>query len=140
MDPEILMKKLESLGRCLARIKEKRPKDAQELEADIDTRDIIVINLERAVQQCVDIGSHLLADYPTHSPATMTAVFDELAKASLIPGDLALRLARAVGFRNIAVHEYEELDWDIVQRIITSGLGDFEDFARLVLDLLERKA
>lgn len=140
MDPDVIMKKLEALGRCLARIRSNAPANATALKANMDAQDIIVVNLERAVQQCVDIGSHLLADVPGSSPSTMTAVFEELAKTSLIPDDLASKLTHAVGFRNIAVHEYDELDWDIVQSIITKGLVDFEVFARYVLEVIDTQA
>ena len=44
--------------------------------------------------------------------------------------DLATRLRRAVGFRNIAVHNYEAIDWEIVWLLAGDPLRDFEAFAR----------
>ena len=41
-------------------------------------------------------------------------------------------MSRAVGFRNIAVHEYEEIDWDIVYAIATEGIADFQQFAEAI--------
>lgn len=45
---------------------------------------------------------------------------------------LATRLKKAVGFRNIAVHSYEAINWHIVHSIATSHLADFSEFAKVV--------
>ncbi len=39
-------------------------------------------------------------------------------------------MRKAVGFRNTAVHAYQELDWEVVHDIVTRRLGDFADFVR----------
>jgi len=138
MDPDVLRNKLESLHRCLARVETHIPASAAALESDIDTQDILVLNLERAVQLCVDIGSHILADTVDIGVGSMASVFSALAKKGIISGDLALHLARAVGFRNIAVHEYNELNWNIVYAIISERLVDFYGFARIVMERMQR--
>lgn len=135
MDPDILRNKLESLHRCLERIESHVPLSVEVLEADVDTQDILVLNLERAVQLCVDMGSHLLVDTADVAAGSMASVFSLLAKNGLISDDLAGHLARAVGFRNVAVHEYNQLDWNIVYSIITTRLGDFRRFGQIVLGI-----
>lgn len=137
MDPDIIKNKLESLHRCLSRIKTHTPASVSELEDNIDAQDIIILNLERTVQLCVDIGSHILTDVSANAVDTMASVFTELAKNKIISNELSLNLARAVGFRNIAVHEYSELDWNIVYAIITRHLDDFYEFGRIVLGFLK---
>ena len=62
----------------------------------------------------------------------MGAVFDVLAEQNVIDAALAHRLKSAVGFRNLAVHQYEALDWTIVQAIYTRYLNDFRNFARAI--------
>lgn len=135
MDPDILRNKLESLHRCLARIESRVPVSATALESDVDAQDILVLNLERAVQLCVDMGSHILVDTADAAAGSMASVFALLAKNGAIPDDLAASLARAVGFRNVAVHEYNELDWNIVYAIVTKRLVDFYAFGRIVMEL-----
>lgn len=133
MDTTIIHEKLESLRHCLERIRQKRPSTAQALRDDLDAQDIVSVNLTRAVQLCVDIASHVLADTDQPPPATMGQSFERLADAGLITEALAGRMQAAVGFRNIATHSYREIDWDIVHVIATDNLSDFEDFARAVL-------
>lgn len=133
MDRLIVERKLDALQRCLARVASKRPRTVAQLEADIDLQDVLVLNLTRAVQTCVDLAAHLLSDVPLPPPDTMGEAFDRLAQARLLDADLALRMKKAVGFRNIAVHAYDSIEWHIVFAIATKHLRDFEEFARTVV-------
>ncbi|CAK0746756.1 hypothetical protein CCP3SC1_1640002 [Gammaproteobacteria bacterium] len=106
MDRIVIERKLDSLQRCLVRIRERCPPDIQTLTNDIDTQDILSLNLTSAVQLCVDLATHLLAATQQPMPETMGLAFEILARIKIIPEDLALRLRRLVGFRNLTVHNY----------------------------------
>ena len=130
MDRVVLEAKLESLRRCVARIESRRPASAELLARDADAQDIVALNLTRAVQLCVDIAAHLVSGTASAAPRTMGEAFDQLAAAGGIDAALAGRMKAAVGFRNIAVHNYQAIDWQIVHRIIHERLDDFREFAR----------
>ena len=132
MDRLVLQEKLESLARCVRRVEQKRPPSVDLLMADQDLQDILVLNLSRAVQLCVDIGSHLISETDAVAPQTMGEVFGTLAMLGIISGDLAARLRGAVGFRNVAVHNYDRIDWEIVFAISARYLDDFRAFAAAV--------
>lgn len=136
MDRGVIEQKLESLRRCLTRIDQRCPAEAEHLAADLDAQDIVSLNLTRAVQICVDLAAHVIASRDMPAPDTMGQAFDALATAGLIPADLASRLKRAVGFRNLAVHNYDAIDWRIVHDICRTRLGDFRDYAALILKQL----
>ena len=136
MDKEVLEAKIAALIRCVHRVKSQGILRLEDLEKNIDKQDIIILNLQRAVQICVDIGNHILLDYDTETPATMAETFRKLAQNKLIPQSVADNLSRAVGFRNIAVHQYENLDCKIIYAIITSHLDDFRNFASEIEKLL----
>ena len=138
MDREVIELKLESLRRCLQRVAEKCPSDPDTLGRDPDLQDIVTLNLSRAVQLCVDLGAHLIADMDVLPPDTMGQTFDALAHAGVIPEPLGQQLKKAVGFRNIAVHHYEEIDWAIVHGIAMHHLGDFSEFAKVIAARLPR--
>jgi uncharacterized protein YutE (UPF0331/DUF86 family) len=133
MDRLILDRKLDSLQRCITRITSKQPANVQVLLADIDLQDVLVLNISRAVQICVDLATHLLANANLPPPNTMGEAFDQLASLGVIDQTLALRMKHAVGFRNIAVHAYSSIDWNIVFAISTKHLEDFRSFATAVL-------
>lgn len=132
----IAERKLDSLRRCLERVRCRCPDSAEALVVDVDAQDIVSLNLTRAVQRCVDIGAQLLAGSAGAPPQTMAQTFIRLAQEGIISTELAERLRGAVGFRNIAIHEYDEIDWHIVYAIATRNLTDFEDFARAALACL----
>ena len=137
MDKDVVLNKLESLRRCLQRVQDKTPASVDLLVEDYDLQDIIVLNLERAIQTCVDIGLHIISDLEIPVPETMAQTFESLKKAECLDAVIAERMAKSVGFRNTAVHAYQELDWDIVYCIITEHLDDFRDFARQILTLAD---
>lgn len=129
MDREVIDEKLESLRRCVERVRQKTPRSAQALLDDPDAQDIVTLNLTRAVQLCVDIGAHLIATQDRPAPGTMGQTFDALAEMNVLPVELAARMKKAVGFRNIAVHNYEAIDWAIAHAIATRHIEDFTAFA-----------
>ena len=69
-------------------------------------------------------------------PQTMAGAFTSLADEGVISADIAEKMQKAVGFRNIAIHEYEKINWAIVYTIATEGIGDFRIFAKTISELL----
>jgi uncharacterized protein YutE (UPF0331/DUF86 family) len=138
MDRQVIEQKLESLRRCLTRVKQRTPASFAELEHDPDAQDVLTLNLTRAVQLSVDIGTHLIASSDQPAPDTMGQTFDILASMALIGPELALRMKKAVGFRNIAIHNYEAIDWQITFLIATRHLEDFSAFAAAIINFIEK--
>ncbi len=136
MDETIIAEKLESLRRCVRRIEEKRPASVEELKASPDLQDIISLNLTRAVQVAVDIATHVLSDSSQPAPENMGQAFRQLAEAGIISQEVAARMIAAVGFRNVAVHSYRSINWDIVHAISHDQLEDFRSFAENVNKIL----
>ena len=133
MDRQVIDQKLESLRRCLVRIQEKFPACADELQTNLDLQDIIALNLSRAVQLSVDIGSHIISTMNMPAPETMGQTFEILAQQNILPAHVADQLKKSVGFRNIAVHNYEAINWQIVHSIVSEHLQDFTEFAKAVV-------
>ena len=139
MDSEVVEQKLESLRRCVQRVADKCPADAETLTREVDLQDIVTLNLSRAVQMCVDIAAHLIASAEIPAPASMGQTFELLGQKGLIAADLAVRLQRAVGFRNIVIHNYEIIDWQVVHALARDHLGDFAAFARAIVEHLDKQ-
>lgn len=138
MDQQLIAQKLDSLRRCVQRVESRMPASLEQLQRDVDAQDIVALNLTRAVQMCIDIGAHWLAvNGKGESPKTMGEVFAALAEAGLLSHALSDRLRRSVGFRNIVVHNYGAVNWEIVYGICAEHLSDFKDFARVFSDLVE---
>jgi len=136
MDREVIEQKLESLRRCLKRIETKCPTNAEILATDFDLQDILALNLSRAIQLCVDIGAHMISGIDVPPPDTMGQMFDILEQAGVLSTALAGSLKKAVGFRNLAVHNYDAINWDIVFSIVHNHLADFSSFAKVATSRL----
>ncbi len=132
MNRDVINRKLESLRRCIARIESKRPIRPEVLRVNYDLQDIMALNLERAVQICVDIAAHVISQTELPVPSTMGEGFACLAELGVIPPQVATSLQKAVAFRNILVHNYTNINWDIVANILTSHLTDFVQFAQAI--------
>lgn len=138
METEVIKRKLDSLARCVNRLESKRPASVEQLLVNVDLQDIISINLERAVQVCVDIGAHVITDLSVQPPISMGSVFDLLVEKQLISAELGMRMRKAVGFRNLSVHSYDKVDWERVYDIIHSHLGNFREFAAAVARVISQ--
>ena len=125
MDRRVMADKLERLRRCVQRIEQKRPATLVALTTDVDLQDILSVNLERAVQLCVDIAAHVIAAREIPAPTTMATAFEALQALHILSPDLANSMKKAVGFRNIVVHNYQEIDWEIVFNACHHKLDDF---------------
>ena len=129
---DLIASKIESLQRCLDRIVLKRPASLADFENDIDVQDIVVLNLERAIQLSVDMAMVILSEENAPVPATMAEAFEELARRNIISEDLSVRMKKATGFRNLVVHAYHTIDWAIVWSIINDRLDEFRQFSKAV--------
>lgn len=96
-------------------------------------QDAAILNIQRACEAALDMGQHLIRRDRLGVPQSARDVFGLLAREERIQQALAERLQRMVGFRNIAVHAYQELQLPIVVAVITDHLVDFTDFSRAVL-------
>jgi len=130
MDQVILAQKLESLRRCTQRVEEKTPSKVSHLIQDQDIQDILVLNLTRAVQLCVDIGSHVISESNELTPATMGDVFSTLELLGANSPITSNAMKKAVGFRNVAVHNYDIINWEIVFAISRQYFIDFRRYAK----------
>jgi uncharacterized protein YutE (UPF0331/DUF86 family) len=139
MDRRVIEAKLERLRRCVQRLEQKRPSTPETLATDYDLQDILSVNLECAVQLCVDIAAHIIADREISAPTTMAAAFESLHTLHILSSDLANSMKKAVGFRNIVVHSYQEIDWRIVFNICHHKLDDFRTFAQAIMPLLPQE-
>lgn len=110
----IVNKKLDSLYRCIKRIEEKCPADASEPKRNIDLQDVIVLNLSRAVQLCVDIAAHSLTSSSQPVPNAMSEVLQRLAEQHLINNYLTVRSKKALLLSSLTAHNDQDHIWDNV--------------------------
>ena len=131
-DRDIVLAKVASIQRCLGRIKEVTNHDPDKLD-DLNVQDMFVLNLQRAVQSAIDLGTHIIASEGLGLSDTVRGNFVLLETGKVINKTLSEKMQSMVGFRNIAIHDYQALDVEILKTILVKHLKDIEDFYMTVL-------
>ncbi|HOP51503.1 MAG TPA: DUF86 domain-containing protein [Synergistales bacterium] len=131
-DRDVVLAKVATIQKCLERIREVTSLDPASLD-DINRQDIFVLNLQRAIQASIDLASHIVASEGLGLPETVRDNFTLLRDKNVIDPETALKMEKMTGFRNIAIHNYQALNLDILKSILTSNLKDLEDFYAAVL-------
>ncbi len=138
-DAGVVLAKVATMERCRARIAEIRSPARQPYLLPIDIDDLLAVNLQRAAQAAIDLAMHVVSSERYGVPMDLAEGFTLLAKHGVIDEELAGRLRRMVGFRNIAVHQYQALDPAIMLAIADKHLDDLHTYAARILDHLGLK-
>lgn len=136
MQDDVILGKITNIERCLMRIQstvEKHPNS--EFETNFDIQDIILLNLQRACEASIDLAAHVVRKKKIGLPQANREVFELLQKAGLLQASTCRAMVRMTGFRNIAIHEYQQLDMKIVRAIIEKHLPDFQKFIKEILEI-----
>ncbi len=130
MPDDIILAKAEIIERCLVRIESIQAERPGPLTEDLLKQDAILLNLERACQAAIDLAMHRIRIHRLGIPRESRDAFTLLEKSNRLDASLAQRLRGMVGFRNIAIHNYQELDPDIVEDVLKHRLPDLQAFAQ----------
>ena len=136
MTGDLIRNKIASIERCLDRIRMELASGPAALD-DQTQQDAIVLNLMRACESTIDLAMHVASRQGLGIPQETREVFNLLHDSGVIDAGLRDRLQRMVGFRNLAVHEYQKLQRPILESIVTDRLGDFTEFAAAILNLAD---
>lgn len=132
IDKDIVYAKISSIQRCLRRIKDVTNLEPETLD-DIDVQDIVTLNLQRAIQGVIDLAAHVVAEEGLGIVHEIRENFELLFRKGILTERLSGRLKKMVGFRNIAVHEYQTISVDILKSILQHNLKDIEEFYHIVV-------
>lgn len=127
MNQDILLNKTATIRRCVARIHEEYAGDEDNL-FNYTKQDSIILNLQRACEACLDLAIHIISERNLGVPQSSRNAFDLLFRNGLLSKELNQSIKAMVGFRNIAIHDYQGVQVEIIQGIIEEQLGDFEQF------------
>ena len=131
-DRDVVLAKVAAIQKCLRRIKDVTGLDSDRLD-EIDAQEIFVLNLQRAIQSAIDLATHIVASEGLGIPDTIRANFVLLERANIITKTLSKKIQSMVGFRNIAIHDYQALDVDVLKAILSRNLKDIEQCYTAIL-------
>lgn len=134
VDRDILAERAAAVGRHLDRVARYLPSEPADLQPQTTAADTVILHLWQAVQVVIDLAISACVRLGLASPPTYADAFRRLAEVDVISKDLADRLARAAGFRNLVVHAYGRLDLERVHEAATSGPDDLRAFLLALRD------
>ncbi|MDR3596614.1 type VII toxin-antitoxin system HepT family RNase toxin [Clostridium sp.] len=135
MGNDVIINKIETIERCINRIKEVYDNNPDNLK-DYTKQDSIILNIQRACEAAIDLAMHIVSEKNLGIPQNSRDSFEVLCSNNIIDDVLNKRMKSMVGFRNIAVHDYKALNLKVVQVIIESHLIDFGDYIYAINKLL----
>ena len=131
---DVILNKTATIERCVKRIHEVYEGNPDTL-SDYTKQDSIILNIQRACEASIDLAMHIVSERKLGVPKASREAFKLLQDASLIDETLAKTLMNMVGFKNIAVHDYQALQLEILQAILEKHINDFTQFTKVVLEI-----
>jgi uncharacterized protein YutE (UPF0331/DUF86 family) len=132
---DVIVNKVQGIQRCIARAREEYGRGEELFRRDFSVQDSAVLNVVRACELSIDLANHLVRRLQLGIPNSSAESFELLARKSVIPAELAESLKKMTGFRNIAVHDYQALNLDIVESVIRKELNELVRFTEIAAKL-----
>ncbi len=132
MGNDVILNKIAIIERCIVRINEEYAGNPENLN-NYTKQDSIILNIQRACEASIDLAMHIVSEKKLGIPQNSRDAFEVLAKNGLISNELMKKLKSMVGFRNIAVHNYQSVNLKIVEEIIEKHINDLKTFTSIIL-------
>jgi uncharacterized protein YutE (UPF0331/DUF86 family) len=132
MKNDVILNKVSIIERCIKRIHEEFENNPTNLN-NFTKQDSIVLNLQRACEASIDLAMHIVAEKKLGLPQNSRDAFSLLEQDGILPSSLSEKMKSMVGFRNIAVHDYQEINLVILQKILENHLVDFFLYTKTIL-------
>lgn len=132
VDQDVIIEKVSSIQAYIKRITDNIGDNIHSL-SEPNVQDIAVLNLQRAMQLTIDIALHVVSQEKLGVPKTLKESFELLSQQHIIERPLAETMKKMVGFRNIAVHDYQSIKSEILESIIQNHLKDLEEFYTIIV-------
>jgi uncharacterized protein YutE (UPF0331/DUF86 family) len=137
VDKTVVAAKVAAVRDAVERVRAVLPVDRAVFLVDRAKREIVILNLFVALQECLALATHWLADAGLDVPGSYRDVFAALGQREIVPRDLATRLAAASGLRNLVAHQYGVIDWNRIHEIASTHLDDLLAFCEAMARRVE---
>lgn len=129
---DVVLNKIATIERCVKRVNEVYDGNPENLQ-DFTKQDSIILNIQRACEASIDLAMHIISDLKLGLPKMGREAFKLLEENNIIDHALAKTLMNMIGFRSIAVHDYQAIDLTILRVIIENHLSYFKTYTEVIL-------
>ena len=127
---DIIISKMAQIQDSLDRLKQRQKVSLLEFTDERDIQDIVLFNMQIAIQGCVDIASHIISYHNWGVIPSLAGMFEVLHEKKVISEKTHQAMVSMAGFRNLIVHEYVKLDMKRVHQFLTMHLDDIPTFLK----------
>lgn len=138
IDKERVEKKLNLLEGTLTELEKLSDLSYETLTASLQKQWAAEHGLQLAIQTLLDIGSHILVEAGERGIDNYTDVIKLLGEKDVLPVEFANSIKSMAGLRNILVHEYTEVDLNVIFKILNSRLEDFRRFISFIRTYIDK--
>jgi uncharacterized protein YutE (UPF0331/DUF86 family) len=128
VDRDLIIAKAASVRVHLDRIAARAGADLQVFMSDLDRQDVVSFNLLLSVENCIDIAAHIISENGWGVPGSASEMFYLLEDRGLLDPELTERMIKAVGLRNLIVHEYGKIDLNLLFATVRNNLNDLNSY------------
>ncbi|MCM3443632.1 type VII toxin-antitoxin system HepT family RNase toxin [Metabacillus halosaccharovorans] len=132
MKNDVILNKISVIERCVKRVREEYDDNPENLQ-NITKQDSIILNLQRACEASIDLAMHIVAEKKIGLPQNSLDAFTLLETAYIIPSSIVQKMKLLVGFRNIAVYDFQVTNLSTLQTLVEDHLIDFMEYTRSIL-------
>lgn len=134
---DIILNKIQSIQRCVERAREEYHKRPEDFDADYTCQDAAILNVVRACEQTIDLANHVIKTHKMGIPSSSAESFELLQRKLVLDRHLMKKLKNMIHFRNIVIHNYQQLNLDIVKSVIKSDLNDLVVFCDRIVEFTD---
>ena len=124
MDRDIFYNKIANIERCVNRIVEVYDNDVVNLK-DKTKQESVILNLLRASESSIDLSMHIVAENRLGIPQSSGDALELLKGNNILQEDLIEKMKALINFRNMVLHDYENISIILIQEIIENNVYDF---------------
>lgn len=137
VDKTLILRKIAGISEYLDQLMEFSDITVESYSSEWKTQRIIERTLQMMIEVCADIAGHIISDSGYRIPKTYSDAFKILGEHGILDETLSHKMEQMAKFRNIVVHQYDEIDATIVVDILQKHLSDFNDYKDAILKRLE---
>jgi len=100
--------------------------------ADLDRQEIVMFNIQMAIQNCVDIAAHIISEEGFGIPDSTAEMFNILEENNYLDNKLTRKMVKAAGLRNLIVHEYAKIEAEQIYKIVHKDITDLNTYLKQI--------
>lgn len=132
----VIENKISYLKKYIQILKGYKQYTREQIEKDTNIRGMNERYLYLASQSTIDLAEAVLSFKDLRKPTTLSETFYILQEAEIIDNDLAEKMIKMVGFRNVLAHDYVEINYDIVYDVLQNKLPEIEEFIHQIKQII----